>query len=109
MTNIRSMFLFLMANCLMVIACQKKALPVISTRTVEPPAPKPEVVLTTADPEAGKLTFTNRCSRCHGLPDISKYSGERWDGILAIMSPRARLSKQQEVNVTAYIKANTAK
>jgi cytochrome c5 len=90
-------------------ACQKKGLPTITTRTTEPSKPVTVAVDVKPDMAMGKTIFTNRCGRCHALPDPIQYTAQRWDGILAIMIPRSRMDKEQEIHVTAYIKANCAK
>jgi len=90
-------------------ACQQKALPTITTRTTE--SSKPVAVAVDVKPDAaiGKTIFTNRCGRCHALPDPVQFTAQRWDGILARMTPRARLDKEQEIQVTTFIKANCIK
>ena len=91
---------------LSIIACHKKAVPTFSTRSIN----IEEIANNnTPDIEAGKNTFTARCNRCHDLPDPSKYTAQRWDGILSIMTFRARLTKEETDNVAAYIKANCSK
>jgi len=97
--------------CLVIAeACSKKSVPVITARTSEPAKP----VTATAtdiipDLETGKMIFTNRCGRCHGLPEPAQFSIQRWETILAIMIPRARLNKEQETHITAWLKANAKK
>ena len=90
-------------------ACQKKALPTIATRTHEPARPVTIPVDVKPDLALGKTIFTNRCGRCHDLPDPAKYTAQRWDGILSVMNVRARLDQPQQIHVTAYIKANCLK
>lgn len=90
-------------------ACNKKAIPTIADRTTDPPKPESPVANVKPDIEAGKTIFTTRCDKCHDLPDPVKYTAERWDGILQTMIPRAGISRVQEVHLTAYIKANSAK
>ncbi len=90
-------------------ACQQKALPTITTRTTEPSKPVTAVVDVKPDLAIGKIIFTNRCGRCHALPDPVQFTVQRWDGILARMIPRARLDKEQEIHVTAFIKENCIK
>ena len=87
-------------------ACQKKTLPTITTRITEPSKPVTVAVDVKPDTAIGKNIFMNRCSRCHALPDPVQFTAQRWDGILAIMIPRARLDKEKEIHVTAFIKAN---
>ena len=90
----------------MVIACHKKAVPTFTTRSIDITQ---TVNTAIPDIEAGKNTFTARCNRCHDLPDPARYPAQRWDGILTVMTFRARLTKEETNNVTAYIKANCAK
>lgn len=90
-------------------ACQKKTLPNITTRTTEPAKPVSIVADVMPDVAKGKIIFSNRCGRCHDLPDPVQYTSPGWDGILKSMIPRARLDKEQEIHVTAYINANCSK
>ena len=90
-------------------ACQKKTLPTITTRTTEPSKPVTVAVDVKPDAAIGKIIFSNRCSRCHALPEPVQFTAQRWDGILARMIPRARLDKEMEIQVTAFIKANCIK
>ena len=93
---------------LVLISCQKKAIPVITGRTAEPSAP-PTEELTAADLPAGKQLFANRCGRCHGLPEPAQFTVKRWETIMVLMAPKAKLSKQEQVHVTAWVKENAAK
>ncbi len=92
-----------------VIACNRKALPVITDRTKEPSAPVSRAVNVKPDIVLGKTIYTTRCARCHDLYEPSKYTAERWDGILKIMIPRARLTPEESVHVTAYVKGASSK
>jgi hypothetical protein len=85
------------------IACSRKALPIIKRRTDEPKAPVIEI-----DLAFGEKIFTSHCNRCHDLPKTLKYNSDGWDPILSIMVPRAKLSAIESANVRAYIKANSA-
>jgi hypothetical protein len=105
----KKIFFVLTALIVFIQACQKKTLPTITTRTTEPARPVTVVADVKPDIATGKIIFTNRCDRCHTLPDPFQYTAQRWDGILSIMIPRARLDKQQEIHVTAFIKANCLK
>jgi hypothetical protein len=101
-------FTAVLSIVIILYSCQKKAVPVITTRTIEPSAPETEE-LSPPDLPAGKLLFTNRCGRCHGLPDPVQYTAKRWETIMVLMAPRAKLSKQEQVHVTAWVKENAAK
>lgn len=93
---------------IILLSCQKKAVPVITARTIEPSAPKTGE-LSAPDLLTGKQIFTNRCGRCHGLPDAVQYTEKRWETIMVLMAPKAKLSKQEQVHVTAWVKENAAK
>lgn len=91
------------------IACSKKSLPEITARTSEPEKPGSAKIDVIPNAETGKVIFSNRCSRCHGLPELSQYSEKRWETILSVMMPRARLSKEQEIHVREYVLKNASK
>jgi cytochrome c5 len=105
MKKIISLFI---AGITIITACQKRAVPVITSRTTEPAAPKADETKP-ADATAGQVVYNNRCGRCHGLPETGKYTTRRWETIMASMAPRARLDKQQTMDVTAYVNANAKK
>ena len=90
-------------------SCQRKAVPVITSRKTEPPAPAKKIIDVKPDTEMGKTIFMNHCSRCHDLPRPEQYTAQRWEGILSNMIPRARINDEQAVHITAYLKANAAK
>jgi len=94
---------------LTVIACNKKSMPTITSRTTGPPPPESPVANVKPDLVIGQRVFTNQCGKCHDLPDPAKYNAERWDGILRVMILRAGISRVNEVHLTAYVKANAAK
>jgi hypothetical protein len=98
---------------LVLAACQKKAVPVITERKTEPPKiinsqyPPKETVA--PDTLAGKRIFISRCGRCHTLPVMKQFGVERWDDILSVMFPRARLNNEEALHVWKYVLANAAK
>lgn len=95
---------------IVLIACHKKAVPTFSTRSIDiNETAKSTKNNKPVDLESGKNTFTARCNRCHDLPDPVKYNAQRWDIVLSIMIPRAKLTKEESDNVTAYLKANCSK
>lgn len=101
-------FIAILSVLIVLLSCQKKAIPVITARKVEPSAPKMEE-LSAPDLQKGKQLFANRCGRCHGLPDPVQYTEKRWETIMVLMAPKAKLSKQEQVHVTAWVKENAAK
>jgi hypothetical protein len=97
---------------LVVAACQKKAVPVITQRKTAPfelPALYPPDGTVVPDTILGKTVFTGRCSRCHGLPDLLLYNEEKWENILASMIPRAGIPMDNRVHLRAYVLANSAR
>ena len=46
-----------------------------------------------------------KCTRCHSVQPIGKYSVARWRGIVDDMSARANLSAAQKAQLLAYIAA----
>lgn len=102
---------FLCCIVIIIAACNKKSVPIITSR--ETPQP---VITTTktetlvkADITQGKQIFINRCGKCHDLPLPEQFTEKRWEGILSYMIPRARLTDEQGIHVTAYLKVNAAK
>ena len=105
-----------------VFACSRKtvstsetvATPTTSTSstTVSPTAVSTITEVPKADAEhaalvaEGKTVFTNRCGRCHGLKDVTAYTTTRWEGILKVMGPKARLNETEAQQVTAYVLEN---
>ena len=103
------LILILFLVTIAVIACNKKAVPVITSRVSDPPSPAKRIVDVKADIELGKTIFTTRCSRCYDLPKPEQYTALRWEGILSYMIPRARLNEEQGVHAKAYLKENAKK
>jgi cytochrome c5 len=107
------------------VACAKKTVPAASPAPAPPPAAEPAAPPRPAAPAApameapappsaemmtaGKATFSAKCGRCHDLPDPARYSEQRWGPIMVEMSGKAKLTKEETVNVTAYVKANARK
>src|SRR5712671_2759740 len=98
---------------LLILACHKRAVPEITSRTEFPPPPRSSVKATVENsPEAiaaGKIIFETRCNRCHDLKVVDGYTPERWTSILQIMIPRARLNEEQAKQVRSYVIANAKK
>lgn len=91
-----------------ILSCHKRAVPTFTTRSID----INETANTKNDPPdlgSGKSVFSARCHRCHDLPNPSKYTEMRLDTLLPIMTSRARLTKEEADNVTAYLKANCSK
>jgi cytochrome c553 len=99
------------------IACHKKAMPVVTDRTSQPPAPSvaaPPVVDSAAinlaaELSAGKTVYDTKCTRCHMDKGVANFTAERWPNILRSMIPKARLTEIESRQVTAYVMANAKK
>jgi len=116
-----------------VVACTKKAVPTTGTTPEKTAIAKTEPAKTEeeikADIEAkakaetaqkttvatrgldgdldnGKNVFTTKCTSCHAAKNPGDYTFFRWENILRSMVPKAKLSAEEEKQVTAYIKAN---
>jgi hypothetical protein len=55
---------------------------------------------------AGHDLFLAKCDQCHGYPDLTAISDERWPGILDSMAKKAHLSAEERDEVQHYILAS---
>lgn len=101
----KPLFFFLFFSSMAWLACSRKSVPVISERAREVKPVTPAPVNIKPDTASGRVLFMNRCGRCHDLPVPARYTAARWEGILSFMIPRARLSEEQGLHVSAYLKA----
>jgi len=53
----------------------------------------------------GEEIYRTKCTHCHGVPETSAYSSNRWDRIINEMAPRARLDAAEKNAVLTYVKA----
>lgn len=61
-------------------------------------------VLSTDELQQGQTIFSSSCTHCHKLPNIQRYSQEKWaDDILPVMFRKARLDTAQQRLVQGYI------
>lgn len=98
--------ILLISTVIIILSCQKRSIPVISSRTAEPSVPKADTGMIVPDKERGQVVFNNRCDRCHGLPEPGQYTIKRWETIMASMASRAKLSKEDRIHVSAWVIAN---
>lgn len=53
----------------------------------------------------GRRLLAQRCTNCHALEPVSKYSAVQWTGNVRRMAGRARLSETETREITAYLVA----
>ena len=101
---------------LIIIACSKKTVATkdvsINTFTETPSAEIPKANIEMADAAVlavGKTIYETKCTRCHGMKPTASYTVDRWDGILKLMAPKAKLTETETEQVTAYVRANSRK
>jgi len=99
-----------------IIACSRKTVATHgvvvseSREATAPETPKPSLDNTGVNlVAAGKNVYEIKCTKCHGAKATDVYTSERWDGILKMMVPKARLTDSETEQVTAYVKANAKK
>ena len=52
---------------------------------------------------AGKLIYSDDCTKCHETKIIDNYSKQQWTGILNKMTTMAKLDETQTNQVTQYV------
>ncbi|WP_121352724.1 hypothetical protein [Flavisolibacter nicotianae] len=92
--------LLLLIPVLLVLACSRKTVPASRTKANENIPPRTYNASAVAQ---GRVVYTNRCGRCHGLKPVQKYSAQEWEPILTVMIRKARLQAADSVNVSAYV------
>ena len=109
----KKLLFLLFISSLIIIACSKKtvaAKEVTVNTTTE--AQSAEIAKSNVEVDeasllaAGKTIYETKCTRCHGMKPIAFYAANRWDGILKLMAPKARLTETETQQVTAYVRAN---
>ena len=96
----------ILVKLLIITACQKKSLPVITERSPSISMRGNDTTTMTPDTLRGRIVMTNRCGRCHDRPEPQQFTAKRWSSIISLMAPRARLNRQNELNVLAYVTVN---
>jgi mono/diheme cytochrome c family protein len=55
--------------------------------------------------EEGRRIFFGPCASCHAPDPVSKYTLSRWEGIVAEMTPKAKLTPARHDALLAYVRA----
>ncbi len=96
---------------LLIFACSRKTVDTSQTTTNTPEVTEAAKAKAAhaALIEQGKGIFTTKCSKCHATKTVTAYTTTRWEGILKMMIPKAKLNEAEAQQVTAYVMENAAK
>lgn len=53
--------------------------------------------------DGGRRLLARRCTNCHGLEPVPKYTASEWKANVERMAPRAGLSEAETREITAYL------
>jgi hypothetical protein len=96
-----SAFVVIMVNCSPKVGKAVTAGPVPSSADVK-------AQYSTTQLDQGKMIWQDHCNKCHKLFEPGSRSPEKWNSVLKIMIPRARLNMADAQLVRAYLIANAA-
>jgi hypothetical protein len=54
---------------------------------------------------AGRRLLATRCTTCHALEPVSKYTVQEWGGIVEDMADRSGLKNEEQQEIQAYLAA----
>jgi len=82
------------------VACAPKASPTATNELIPATASSSHEAIA-----AGEIIFTNQCTKCHKAQThyVSTHSYEQVRPTLAVMIQKAKLSKEQIAEVSAYV------
>jgi cytochrome c5 len=84
-----------------VVSCKSKS---VATGSATQETNKPVLKqLTAVEYAKGKDLFESSCGKCHDLPKPTKYSAEKWVGIMKAMAPKAKMDNAQSTLVYDYV------
>ncbi len=52
---------------------------------------------------SGQKVYVTKCGKCHKFYDPARYSDAKWDGWMAKMSKKAKLTPEQEKELSKYV------
>lgn len=64
---------------------------------------RPMVAFPSGEIAEGSSLYDNNCAKCHDLPEIPRYSKEKWQKIVPSMAREAKLDNLQESKIMAYV------
>jgi mono/diheme cytochrome c family protein len=103
MTRIRTcLFSSLLVAGLVGCEAMESGAPVINPQMTKAAAANGESIETIA---AGRRLLATRCTNCHSLEPIAKYTSEQWKVNVLSMADRAGLREQETQRITAYLVA----
>ena len=97
----RALGIAILSGCVMGCATTIDLAPLVDERAIETANAmgfSPQTV------KHGRLLYITSCVRCHSPEPVTRYSLERWNGILPRMAEQAGLDEKAEQAVSAYIK-----
>jgi mono/diheme cytochrome c family protein len=56
--------------------------------------------------QLGQQTYNVKCGKCHELKVANNYTKNRWDVVMKVMAPKAKLTQEETDNVLAYVWEN---
>ncbi len=54
---------------------------------------------------AGRRLLAMRCTTCHALEPVTKYTVQEWEGIVQDMADRSGLKNEEQQEIQAYLTA----
>ena len=64
---------------------------------------RPMVAFPNGEIAEGSSLYDNNCAKCHDLPEIPRYSKEKWQKIVPSMAREAKLDNLQESKIMAFV------
>lgn len=64
---------------------------------------QPMVAFPSGEIAEGSSLYADNCAKCHDLPEIPRYSKEKWQKIVPSMAREAKLDNMQESKIMAYV------
>lgn len=92
----------LLSTCFVGCEAMKSGAPAVNPEMVRAAAANGDSVETLS---AGRRLLAMRCTGCHGLEPVAAYTSVEWRANVRSMAGRAKLSGEEEREITAYLVA----